>query len=160
MWSTLRQSRHRDAAVHVYIELAWQQTSADCLIRHRSRCLRAMGFSPRRVAWSHWEQIQYNSFSCQPGGNAPLSSLSDDWPSHFVSWHLGRTKDRLPQEELQRGQHVLGLRGEATGKHNKREWHAGQQKNRLMESGLLHVQALAVIQQCVSVWSLACCKCL
>lgn len=41
-----------------------------------------------------------------------------------VSWHLGRTKDRVPEEEIQRGQHVLGLRGEASGKHNEKERHA------------------------------------
>lgn len=121
-------------------------------------------------AWRQWEQTQegwpgaiksrYSSFSCQLGGNTALSSLSDVWYPRVVSWDLGQTKERLPHEEITERQHVLGLRGETTGKLNKRERHAGKQKNSLGECALLYAPALAVIQQFVSIWSLAGRKCL
>lgn len=101
-------------------------------------------------AWRQWEQTQegwpgaiktrYSSFNCQLGRNTALSSLSDGWYSHFVSWDPGQTKECLPHEEITERQHVLGLRGETTGKLNKRQRHAGKQKNRLGEAGLLYAR--------------------
>lgn len=57
---------------------------------------------------------------------------------------------------MQQGQHVLGLRGEATGNTMREKGMQDKgQKNSLGESCLLHAQALAVMQHFVSVWLLA-----
>lgn len=105
---TLNYSRLSSSSVKES-ELAWQQTPANYLIRHSGECLKATGMDPRRVAWSHIEQIQLNRFSCQLEEH---SELSQQWSSHSVNcniWSAGWRKERLKQRR-EKERHVLKLR--------------------------------------------------
>lgn len=105
------------------------------------------GLEPSRA-----DTVQH--FQLAAGGNAALSSHSDGWPSHFVRWHLGRTKGPLFFKGNIGGMGFVGANGEATRKHNMQEYRS-LPSNKLRESGLLYVPALADTQRFVPVWSLA-----
>lgn len=62
------------------------------------------GLEPLRA-----DTVEQSQLPARREGCSALS-LSDGWPSHFVSWHLGRTKDRLPQEETQEGAACVGAK--------------------------------------------------